>query len=127
VTALLADAEEEVTAGELQIACFTDASELFPRESCLFTATPRAGVARVLTPGTKGAGLIHSGALEASNVSIVEELEQLSLIKQRLDALKTVYLTEPDEPVQADLGLPAERIARPQTQQLPQGNRSIIK
>ncbi len=127
VTALLADAEKEVTAGELQIACFTDASELFPRESCLFTATPRAGVARVLTPGTKGAGLIRSGALEASNVSIVEELEQLSLIKQRLDALKTVYLTEPDEPVQADLGLPAERIARPQTQQLPQGNRSIIK
>ncbi|HBL48316.1 MAG TPA: hypothetical protein DDZ90_33535 [Planctomycetaceae bacterium] len=127
VTALLADAEKEVTAGELQIACFTDASELFPRESCLFTTTPRAGVARVLTPGTKGAGQIRSGALEASNVSIVEELEQLSLIKQRLDALKTVYLTEPDEPVQADLGLPAERIARPQTQQLPQGNRSIIK
>lgn len=127
VTALLPDMEEEVAAGELQIACFTDASELFPRESCLFTATPRAGVARVLTPGSKGAGVIRPGVLEASNVSITEELEQLSLIKQRLDALKTVYLTEPDEPVQADLGLPAERIARPQGQQLQQGNRSIIK
>lgn len=127
VTALLADVAEEVTVGELQVACFTDPSELFPRESCLFTTTPRAGAARVLTPGSKGAGLVRSGVLEASNVSITEELEQLSLIKQRLDALKTVYLTEPDEPVQADLGLPAERIARPQTQQLQQGNRSIIK
>jgi len=104
---------KEQTVGQLSIVCFADPSQLFPRESCLFEATPRAGAARVLTPGERGAGLIKAGVLETSNVSISEELEELSLIKQRLDALKTVYTTEPDKPAQADLGLPAERIARP--------------
>ncbi|MFK7778549.1 MAG: flagellar hook-basal body complex protein [Gimesia sp.] len=115
VTAMVAesDTEHQQTIGKILIVCFTDPSELFPRESCLFEATPRAGVARVLTPGEKGAGLIKAGVLESSNVSIREELEELALIKQRLDALKTVYMTEPEKPAQADLGLPTERIARP--------------
>ncbi|MCA9015770.1 MAG: flagellar hook-basal body complex protein, partial [Planctomycetaceae bacterium] len=105
VTAVVSEnkAEQEQTVGKISLACFTDASELFPRESCLFVATPRSGEPRVLTPGTKGAGLIRAGLLETSNVSIPEELEALSLIKQRLDALKTVYSTEPHEPVRADL------------------------
>tara|TARA_R110002111_G_scaffold254461_1_gene320089 strand:+ start:9797 stop:11452 length:1656 start_codon:yes stop_codon:yes gene_type:complete len=124
VTAVVADAEQ--TVGKLSLACFADPSELFPRESCLFEATPRSGAPRVLTPGTKGAGLVRAGVLETSNVSIAEELEELSIIKQRLDALKTVYLTEPHEPVQADLGVPADRIAQP-VDRLQQGNRAILK
>lgn len=121
------DQETEKTLGKLLVVCFADASELFPRASCLFEATPRSGVPRVLTPGTKGAGLIRAGVLETSNVSISEELEALALIKQRLDALKAVYLTEPHEPVQADLGLPAERIAQPGAQRLQRENRPILK
>ncbi|WP_298865745.1 flagellar hook-basal body protein [uncultured Gimesia sp.] len=115
VTVIVTSADEgqKQTIGHVQLVCFTDSSELFPRECCLFEATPRSGAARILTPGEKGAGQIQAGALEASNVSISEELEELSSIKQRLDALKTVYMTEPDKPAQADLGLPAERIARP--------------
>lgn len=129
VTAVVSEnkQEQEQMVGEISLASFADASELFPRESCLFVATPRSGEPRMLTPGTKGAGLIHAGVLETSNVSIAEELEALSLIKQRLDALKTVYLTEPHEPVQADLGLPADRIARPGDQRLQRGNRPILK
>ncbi len=126
VTAVVADADEEQTLGTLLIASFADPSELFPRESCLFEATPRSGAPRVLTPGAKGAGLVRTGTLETSNVSIAEELEELSIIKQRLDALKTVYLTEPHEPVQADLGVPADRIAQP-VERLQQGNRAILK
>lgn len=118
---------KEQTVGQLSIVCFTDQSELVPRESCLFEATPRSGAPRVLTPGTKGAGLIRAGVLEASNVSISEELEALSQIKQRLDALKAVYLTEPNEPVQADLGLPAERIAQPGAKRLQRENRPVFK
>ncbi|WP_299467484.1 flagellar hook-basal body protein [uncultured Gimesia sp.] len=131
VTAVVPGADEnqdqEQTVGTLTIACFADPSELFPRESCLFEATPRSGAPRVLTPGAKGAGLVRAGVLETSNVSIAEELQELSVIKQRLDALKTVYLTEPHEPVQADLGVPAERIAQPGDQRLQQGNRAILK
>lgn len=129
VTAVMSDSdqEQEQTVGQLSIACFVDPSELFPRESCLFEATPRSGAARMLTPGVKQAGLVRAGMLETSNVSITEELGELALIKQRLDALKTVYLTEPHEPVQADLGLPAERIAQPGDQRLQRGNRPILK
>ncbi|WP_339732834.1 flagellar hook-basal body complex protein [uncultured Gimesia sp.] len=129
VTAVTSEnkAEQERTVGNISLVCFTDASELFPRESCLFVATPRSGQPRVLTPGSKGAGLVRAGVLESSNVSIPEELEALSLIKQRLDALKTVYSTEPHEPVRADLGVPADRIARPGDQRLQRGNRPILK
>jgi|GEM_PF-54055 len=129
VTAVMSDPdqEQEQTVGTLSIACFVDPSELFPRESCLFEATPRSGAPRLLTPGVKQAGLVQAGVLETSNVSITEELGELALIKQRLDALKTVYLTEPHEPVQADLGLPAERIAQPGDQRLQQDNRPILK
>ncbi|MFH1301860.1 MAG: flagellar hook-basal body complex protein [Planctomycetota bacterium] len=129
VTAVVSgsDEEQEQSVGTLSIACFADPSELFPRESCLFEATPRSGAPRILTPGSKGAGLVRAGVLETSNVSIADELQELSVIKQRLDALKTVYLTEPHEPVQADLGVPAERIAQPGDQRLQQGNRAILK
>lgn len=129
VTAVVSEdkKEQEQTVGKISLVCFTDASELFPRESCLFVATPRSGEPRVVSPGSKGAGVVRAGVLETSNVSIPEELEALSLIKQRLDALKTVYSTEPQEPVRADLGLPADRIARPGDQRLQRGNRPVLK
>ncbi len=122
VSAMVTDSDQgkAQTLGKLLIVCFTDPSELFPRESCLFEATPRSGAARILTPGEKGAGLIQSGVLESSNVSVSEELAELASIKERLDALKTVYLTEPDKPARAELGLPTDRIARP-------GNRRSLK
>lgn len=120
-----ADAEQEL--GTIQLSCFADDTELFPRESCLFEATARSGVPRELTPGKQGAGLLVSGMLEASNVSIAEELEALASIKQRVDALQTIYQLDTLEPVQADLGPPSDRIARPEGQRLPRGNRPIIK
>ncbi len=119
--------EKEQTMGQLLIAVFADASELFPREACLFEATPRSGVPRIVTPGKKGAGIMQAGYLESSNVSITEELVELASIKQRLDALKTVYMTEPDKPIQADLGLPAEQIAKPGAQQLERSRRPVLK
>jgi len=119
--------EQEQQLGTLQIVCFADASELFPRESCLFEATTRSGTPRALTPGQQGAGLIRSGMLEASNVVISEELETLASIKQRVDALQSIYQLDSLKPVQADLGPPSDRIARPESQRLQQGNRPILK
>lgn len=119
--------DEEQQLGTLNLACFADASELFPRESCLFEATTRSGAPRVLTPGQQGAGLLLAGMLEASNVSIAEELEALASIKQRVDALQTIYQLDALKPVQADLGPPSDRIARPEGQRLPRGNRPVIK
>ena len=62
------------TIGSLQIADFINPAGLEARGGGLFTETVASGTPQVGTPGLQGLGEINQGALEASNVNVVEEL-----------------------------------------------------
>ena len=60
--------------GQLQLAGFTNPAGLEPRGSNLFTETAASGNAQTGNAGANGLGVLHQGAVEASNVNVVEEL-----------------------------------------------------
>ena len=60
--------------GQIEIATFPNVSGLKPMGESLAMATPSSGDAIIAAPGTNGAGKIIQGALESSNVNVVEEL-----------------------------------------------------
>ncbi len=62
------------TIGNVQIADFINPAGLEARGGGLFTETVASGAPQVGTPGLQGLGEINQGALEASNVNVVEEL-----------------------------------------------------
>lgn len=70
------------TVGRIQVATFTNPSGLQAVGSNLYTATAASGQARMLTPGTQGAGTLTSGYLEGSNVDLTTEMTSM-LITQR--------------------------------------------
>ncbi|MFZ9500951.1 MAG: flagellar basal-body rod protein FlgG [Beijerinckiaceae bacterium] len=61
-------------AGQIEIATFPNTAGLKPLGESLAQATPSSGDAAVQAPGANGAGRIIQGALESSNVNVVEEL-----------------------------------------------------
>lgn len=63
--------------GQLQIATFPNNSGLRPSGESLLLSTPSSGDPVVANPATDGAGRIVQGALESSNVNVVEELVQM--------------------------------------------------
>jgi flagellar basal-body rod protein FlgG len=60
--------------GQLQIARFINPAGLQAMGQNLLRETPASGPAQVGAPGLAGAGQIQQGALEASNVNVVEEM-----------------------------------------------------
>jgi len=60
--------------GQIQIAKFINPSGLKPLGNNLMAATASSGQVQLLQPGTVGAGVLNQGALEASNVNVVEEM-----------------------------------------------------
>ncbi len=60
--------------GQIQIATFLNPSGLSSEGSNLYASTVASGNAQLNTPGTQGYGILRSGALELSNVEIVQEL-----------------------------------------------------
>jgi flagellar basal-body rod protein FlgG len=60
--------------GTLQLASFATPEGLEPIGGNLYIATNSSGTATLSTPGINGVGTLRQGALEASNVNIVEEL-----------------------------------------------------
>ncbi len=60
--------------GQLQIARFINPAGLQSLGQNLMRETPASGPAQVQAPGLAGAGQIQQGALEASNVNVVEEM-----------------------------------------------------
>ncbi|MGD8324898.1 MAG: flagellar hook-basal body complex protein, partial [Gammaproteobacteria bacterium] len=73
VEAVLAG-QGNTTIGSLQIADFINPAGLEARGAGLFTETVASGTPQVGTPGLQGLGELNQGALEASNVNVVEEL-----------------------------------------------------
>lgn len=60
--------------GTLQIADFINPAGLQPRGENLFVETAASGTAQPGSPGLNGLGTVTQGALETSNVNVVEEL-----------------------------------------------------
>jgi len=74
VQAKLADQTDPTTVGSLQLADFLNPAGLQPRGENLFLETKASGSAQTGTPSLNGLGGLQQGALEGSNVNVVEEL-----------------------------------------------------
>jgi flagellar basal-body rod protein FlgG len=60
--------------GQIQIARFVNPAGLQSMGQNLLRETPASGAPQLLNPGVQGAGTLAQGALEASNVNVVEEM-----------------------------------------------------
>ncbi len=74
VQAKLPGQTDPATLGSLQIADFLNPAGLQARGQNLFLETKASGTPQVGTPGLDGLGGLRQGALEGSNVNVVEEL-----------------------------------------------------
>jgi flagellar basal-body rod protein FlgG len=74
VTAQVAGTAAPQQVGQIQLAGFMNPAGLDPRGGNLFAETAASGAPQTGNPGTNGLGALNQGALEASNVNVVEEL-----------------------------------------------------
>ncbi|MFO7277863.1 MAG: flagellar basal-body rod protein FlgG [Pseudomonadota bacterium] len=74
VSVQLAGQSAPVQIGSLQLVDFVNPAGLQPRGENLLLESAASGPAQVGTPGLNGLGTIVQGALESSNVNVVEEL-----------------------------------------------------
>lgn len=74
VQAKVAGSPTPVTLGTIQTADFINPAGLQPRGQNLYLETAASGTPQLGTPGLDGLGTLQQGALEASNVNVVEEL-----------------------------------------------------
>ena len=74
VEAKLPGQADPVTLGTLQTADFINPAGLQPRGQNLYVETAASGTPQLGTPGLDGLGNLVQGALEGSNVNVVEEL-----------------------------------------------------
>ena len=74
VSAVLAGGAAPVQVGSFQLADFVNPSGLQARGENLYMESASSGSPQTGTPGLSGLGSIQQGALEGSNVNVVEEL-----------------------------------------------------
>jgi flagellar basal-body rod protein FlgG len=74
VSALAAGQSAPTQIGTLQVTDFVNPAGLQPRGENLFVESAASGTAQSGTPGLSGLGTLAQGALEGSNVNVVEEL-----------------------------------------------------
>lgn len=74
VSAVVAGASTPTQVGTLQLTDFINPAGLQPLGQNLFLETVASGAAQTDLPGNSGLGTLLQGALEASNVNVVEEL-----------------------------------------------------
>ena len=72
--------------GQVAIATFNSPEGLQPQGDSAWSETTRSGAALVGAPGTSNAGLIASGSLEDSNVSLTDELVELIVAQRNFQA-----------------------------------------
>ena len=99
IEATLAGQTQPTTIGSLQIADFINPSGLEARGGNLFMETVASGAPQIGTPGLNGLGTLVQGALEGSNVNIVEEL--VSMIEaQRAYEMNSKAISTSDQMMQ---------------------------
>jgi flagellar basal-body rod protein FlgG len=74
VTAQVAGQAAPTEIGTLQLTDFVNPAGLQPRGENLYAESAASGPAQTSTPGLNGLGTLQQGALEGSNVNVVEEL-----------------------------------------------------
>lgn len=74
ITAQVTGTVAPVQVGQLTITDFINPSGLQPRGENLYVETASSGSGQTGTPGVSGVGSLNQGALEGSNVNVVEEL-----------------------------------------------------
>jgi flagellar basal-body rod protein FlgG len=74
VSAQVAEQTEAVQVGQIETATFVNPAGLQAVGNNLLVETASSGAPQVGPPGAEGRGNVRAGALEASNVNIVEEL-----------------------------------------------------
>ncbi|MAM24638.1 MAG: flagellar basal body rod protein FlgG, partial [Rhodobacteraceae bacterium] len=77
VTAFVENDPNPVELGQLSLATFINEPGMRAVGDNFLLATEASGEAQVLNPGDPGAGLIHQGFLEASNVNVIQQITDL--------------------------------------------------
>lgn len=85
--------------GQIQLASFINPAGLEAIGDNLFLETEASGNAQLNNPGTENAGSIRQGALENSNVNVVEEITNLITAQRAYEMNSTVIRTS-DEMLQ---------------------------
>jgi len=90
--------------GQVALADFANSGGLQPLGGSIWAETFASGQPTVSIPGTGGAGLVQSGALEDSNVEITQELVDMIIAQRNFQANAKVIQTE-DTVTQAVINL----------------------
>ncbi len=99
VTANLAGQTDVSELGQIELANFTNPAGLLSAGNNILTETPASGPPQVGEAGTEGIGSIRQGALEQSNVNIVEELVNM-IETQRAYEVNSKMISATDEMLQ---------------------------
>ena len=85
--------------GNIQIADFINPAGLQPVGDNLFKQTEASGTPQTGTPGLAGLGSLRQGALESSNVNVVEELVNM-IETQRAYEMNSKAISTTDQMLQ---------------------------
>jgi flagellar basal-body rod protein FlgG len=85
--------------GQIQLASFINPAGLEPRGQNLYGESASSGAPQAGAPGANGLGLIQQGAVEGSNVNVVEELVSM-IATQRAYELNSKAIQTSDQMLQ---------------------------
>ena len=86
VTAQIPGQQAPQTLGQISLVRFTNPAGLAPQGRNLFVQTGASGAPVISQPGLNGAGSLQGGYLEASNVSVVDEMVNLITAQRAYEA-----------------------------------------
>jgi flagellar basal-body rod protein FlgG len=99
-----ASATGAVEVGQLMLARFANPAGLTAVGGNLMTDSPAAGDAQISAPGELGMGVIMQGALERSNVQVVEEMVNL-IVAQRAFEMNSKAIRSAEEMMQVAVNI----------------------
>ena len=99
VSVLLAGQSTPTQVGSLQLADFVNPTGLQARGENLLLETAASGTAQPGTPGQSGLGLLEQGAIERSNVNVVDEMVAM-IEPQRAYEMNTKAIQTTDQMLQ---------------------------
>jgi len=99
VTVTVAGQSSPTQVGQLQLSDFINPAGLQPRGENLLIESAASGTAQTGTPGLNGLGTLEQGAVEGSNVNVVEEMVNM-IETQRAYEMNTKAIQSTDQMMQ---------------------------